>query len=150
MCICVFTNKTTFRTKQIHIRRCWRKKHSQRWKTEICKFVNFLCIHQQNHSLRPNLPADENLISLFSLFFLVSSYVGYVPASDDLDIFVLFSDVSFRRGFCSWLRINQLFVEKFLEAPDLPKHNKFWEIHKWFTKTFDWWLLLQYCWVCLI
>jgi len=37
----------------------------------------------------------------------------------------------------------------FSEAPDLPKHNKFWEIQKRFTKTFDSWLLPQYCWVCL-
>ena len=64
--------------------------------------------------------------------------------------FALFGDVSFRRGFCSWLRKNPLFVEKFSEAPDLPKQNKFWEIQKWFTKTFDSWLLPQFCWVCLI
>ena len=91
----------------------------------------FLCIHQQNHSLRPNLPADKKNNFPFFTFFLVSSYVGYVPASDDLGIFVLFGDVSFRRGFCSRLRINQLFIEKFLEAPDLPKHKiSFREIQK--------------------
>ena len=45
--------------------------------------------------------------------------------------FALFGD-----RFRSWLRKNPLFVEKFLEAPDLPKQNKFWEIQKWFTKTF--------------
>ena len=64
--------------------------------------------------------------------------------------FALFGDVSFCRSFRSWLRKNPLFVEKFSEAPDLPKHNKFWEIQKWFTKTFDSWLLPQFCWVCLI
>ena len=36
--------------------------------------------------VRPMLAAYENLFSLFS-FFLVSSYVGYVPASNDLGIF---------------------------------------------------------------
>jgi len=44
---------------------------------------------------------------------------------------------------------NPLFVEKFSEAPDLPKQNKFWEFQKWFTKTFGSWLLPQFCWVCL-
>ena len=50
MCICVFTNKTTFRTKQIRIRQCEKEKTFKETKTEICLFV-YLCIHQQNHSL---------------------------------------------------------------------------------------------------
>jgi len=37
-------------------------------------------------SLRPMLAASQNFFSLFSFFF-VSSYVGYVPESDDLGIF---------------------------------------------------------------
>ncbi len=64
--------------------------------------------------------------------------------------FALFGDVSFCWNFCSQLRKNPLFVEKFSEAPNLPKQNKFWEIHKWSPKTFDSWLLSQYWWVCLI
>ena len=74
--------------------------------------------------------------------------------------FALFGDVSFCRGFCSWLRKNPLFVEKyplfvekFLEAPDpdLPKQNKFRRSKSDLpTKTFDSWLLPQFCWVCLI
>jgi hypothetical protein len=63
--------------------------------------------------------------------------------------YALFGDVSFRRSFRSWLMKNPLLVEMFSEATDLPKQNKFWEIQKWFTKTFDSWLLPQYCWVCL-
>ena len=51
--------------------------------------------------------------------------------------FALFSDVSFRRGFCTWLTKNQFFIEKISEDPDLPKLNKFWDIQKWFTKTLD-------------
>jgi hypothetical protein len=35
--------------------------------------------------LRPNLPADKNFFPPFFVFF--SSYVGYVPASNDLGIF---------------------------------------------------------------
>ena len=35
--------------------------------------------------LRPKLPADENFVYVFSLFFVLS-YVGYVPSSDDLGI----------------------------------------------------------------
>ena len=61
----------------------------------------------------------------------------------------LFGNVSFRRFFHLLLRKNPLLVEMFSEAPDLPKHYKFWEIQKRFTKTFDLRLLPQYCWVCL-
>jgi hypothetical protein len=38
---------------------------------------------------------------------------------------------------------NQNLVGEFLEARDLPKHLKFWEIQKWFSKT------LKCCWGCL-
>jgi len=44
--------------------------------------------------------------------------------------FALFGKVSFHWGFRLWLMKNPLFVEKFSDAPDLPKQKKFWEIQK--------------------
>jgi hypothetical protein len=50
MCICVFTNKTTFRTKQIHIRRCAKEKtFAETEKGHLCICVSVFS--QQNHSL---------------------------------------------------------------------------------------------------
>jgi hypothetical protein len=82
----------------------------------------------------------------FFPFFLVPSYVGYVPASNDLGIccFVWRYEFSSKFSFVT--------EEKFTfrnEAPDLPKHFKFWEIPKRFTKTFHLLVLPQYCWVGL-
>jgi hypothetical protein len=48
-----------------------------------------------SYLFRPNLPADENFFPLFLFFF--SSYVGYVPASDDLGIF----GIDWQCGFSS-------------------------------------------------
>jgi hypothetical protein len=81
---------------------------------------------------------------IISPFF--SLYVGYVPASDDLGIccFVWRSEFSLKFLFVT--EEKSTFCRK---APDLPKQNKFWEIPKWFTKTFHSWVLPQYCWVCL-
>ncbi len=76
--------------------------------------------------LRPNLPAEENYFSLFSF----SSYVGYVPESNDLGIFGFVWRREFSSKFWFMTEKNPLFIEKFSEAPDLPKHNKFWEIQK--------------------
>jgi hypothetical protein len=42
MCICVFTNRTTFRTKQIHIRRCWRKNIRRDGKRRLVNLCIFL------------------------------------------------------------------------------------------------------------
>ena len=61
-------------------------------------------------------PSSRRKLFLPFFIFFVSSYVGYVPASDDLGIF----------GFVWWCEFSSKFLlEKFLEAPDLPKHNKF-------------------------
>ena len=87
------------------------------------------------YSLKPNLPANKNYFSFFPFFVL--SYVEVMYQQARIWVFIaLFGNLSFCQSFHSWLRKIQLLVEKFLEAPDLPKHNKFWEIQKWLTKTF--------------
>ncbi len=73
--------------------------------------------------------ASQNSVSLFFLCF-VSSYVGYVPESDDLGIFCFVWRCEFLSKFSFVTEKNPLFVEKFLEAPDLPQQNKFWKIQK--------------------
>ncbi len=45
----------------------------------------FLFFYYCYHTVMPTLPAYKNYFSLFS-FFLVPLYVGYVLASDNLDI----------------------------------------------------------------
>ena len=64
MCICVFTNKTTFRTKQIRIRRCAKEKTFAETKNGdlfICVFVYSptksqpkQLTHQQYHQTQPD------------------------------------------------------------------------------------------------
>ncbi len=80
-------------------------------------------------------------------FFLVPSYVGYVPASDDLGICCFVWRYEFSSKFSFVTEEKSTFCN---EALDLPKRFKFWEIPKRFTKTFDSFVLPQYCWVCLI
>jgi len=53
MCICVFTNKATFRTIQIHIRRCAKEKTFAETENRDLFICVYLCIHQQNHKSQP-------------------------------------------------------------------------------------------------
>ena len=100
---------------------------------------------QKTHSGR-NIPQPTKTISLFFLFLFVSSYVGDIPAIDDLGNFCFVWRCEFSSK-CSFVSEEKsTFRRKVLEAPDLPKQKKFWEIQKRFTKTFDSWLLPQYCW----
>ena len=68
------------------------------------------------------------------MFWLFSSLIG---------------NASFGRSFGSWLRKKQVSVEKFWEAPWSAETKHVLVNPKRFTKTFDSWLLPQYCWVCL-
>ena len=74
--------------------------------------------------LRPGLAAYENHFSLF-FFFPVPSYVGYVPASDDLGICCFVWRYEFLTKFLFVTEEKSTFRR---EAPDLSKHIMFWEI----------------------
>ena len=45
-------------------------------------------------------------------------------------VYALFGNVKISSKFSFVTEEKSLLVEKFLEAPDLPKQNKFWEIQK--------------------
>ncbi len=65
----------------------------------------------------PNLAADEN----FFPFFSVSSYVGYVPASDDLGIFCFVRRCEFSSKFLFVTEKKSTFGRKVFGGPRSPK-----------------------------
>ena len=73
--------------------------------------------------VRPILAADKN----FFPFFSVSSYVGYVLASDDLGIFCFVWRCEYSSKFSFVTEEKSTFRRKVF---GLPKHNMFWEIPK--------------------
>ena len=70
--------------------------------------------------LRPILPADENVFSLF-YFVFVSSYVGNVPASNDLGIFCFVWRCEFSLKFLFVTEEKSTFRRKVFGGPRSPK-----------------------------
>ena len=66
-----------------------------------------------------------SLPKLFSLFF-ISTYVGFVPASDVLAIFVFDRRCEFSSKFWFVIRKKKVLVESFGRSLGVPKQNMFW------------------------
>ena len=109
MCICVFTNKTTFRTKQIHIRRCAKEKtFAETEKGHLCICVSVFS--QQNHSLRESQEKGTILLYRHEYF-----YFYFIPLREETSILTTIAVFLFTRRFWRYaiLRI-KLCVRNFI------------------------------------
>ena len=80
-----------------------------------------LSLGQRNHSLMLMLAAYQ-----YVFVFLISSHVGFVPVRMFWLFLSLIGDGSFRRSFGAIQKKNVL-VDKFWEAPGVPKQNIFFK-----------------------
>jgi len=83
----------------------------------------------------------------FFLFLFFSMYVGFVPVSDVLAIFISDWRCEFWQKLWFMTEKKTSFGRKFWEAPWSAETKHVLVNPKRFTKTFDSWLLPQYCWV---
>ncbi len=110
---------------------------------------HFLGILLRSHILGQSLQPTKTIYRVF----LCSSYVGFVPVSDLLDMYCLIWRGVFLSKFLFVTDPNQNLVGEFSEAPDLPKHFRFWEIPKDLPKDCNAARVVQTwqcCWGCLI
>ncbi len=85
----------------------------------------------------------------FFSFFFISSYVGYVPVSDVLAIFVSDRRCEFPSKFSFVIKKKTCLLNKFWEAPGVYQNKTFLVNPKVFTKTCFFTSFLQCRWGCL-